>query len=256
MGFLSAKAVCAVCGNECGLNRFQIQNKEWCCPACFKAAGFNMLTPIRTMTAANIRATIEKRGEDQSALTQFCVTRQVPGLLCIDENSQQWYTPVGPGGKKHPRIHKFSDIIDFELLEDGNTITKGGLGQAVVGGVLFGGVGAIVGGVTGKKHGKSTCSNMQIKVTLNDMSEPTEYISLITSEVKKSSLLYKNMANQAQECLSLFQVICNTQSQPSAQPVASSIDVADEIMKFKQLLDAGAITQEEFDAKKKQLLGI
>lgn len=31
---------------------------------------------------------------------------------------------------------------------------------------------------------------------------------------------------------------------------------ADEIAKFKALLDAGAITQEEFDAKKKQLLGL
>lgn len=31
---------------------------------------------------------------------------------------------------------------------------------------------------------------------------------------------------------------------------------ADEILKFKQLLDCGAITQEEFDAKKKQLLGL
>ncbi|MGW8114034.1 SHOCT domain-containing protein [Caproicibacterium sp. NSD3] len=31
---------------------------------------------------------------------------------------------------------------------------------------------------------------------------------------------------------------------------------ADEIKKFKELLDSGAITQEEFDAKKKQLLGL
>ena len=31
---------------------------------------------------------------------------------------------------------------------------------------------------------------------------------------------------------------------------------ADEIKKYKQLLDMGAITQEEFDAKKKQLLGL
>ena len=31
---------------------------------------------------------------------------------------------------------------------------------------------------------------------------------------------------------------------------------ADELMKFKQLLDSGAITQEEYDAKKKQILGL
>lgn len=31
---------------------------------------------------------------------------------------------------------------------------------------------------------------------------------------------------------------------------------ADEIMKFKELLDSGVITQEEFDAKKKEILGV
>ena len=31
---------------------------------------------------------------------------------------------------------------------------------------------------------------------------------------------------------------------------------ADELKKFKELLDMGVITQEEFDAKKKQLLGL
>ncbi|WP_397544849.1 SHOCT domain-containing protein [Ruminococcus sp.] len=37
---------------------------------------------------------------------------------------------------------------------------------------------------------------------------------------------------------------------------AAAFSVADEIRKFKELLDIGAITQEEFDAKKKQLLGL
>lgn len=43
-------------------------------------------------------------------------------------------------------------------------------------------------------------------------------------------------------------------SSPQTAPQASSS--ADEIKKFKELLDSGVITQEEFDAKKKQLLGL
>lgn len=35
-----------------------------------------------------------------------------------------------------------------------------------------------------------------------------------------------------------------------------AISPADELKKFKELLDMGAITQEEFDAKKKQILGL
>ena len=33
-----------------------------------------------------------------------------------------------------------------------------------------------------------------------------------------------------------------------------TVDSADEILKFKELLDAGAITQEEFERKKKEIL--
>ena len=45
--------------------------------------------------------------------------------------------------------------------------------------------------------------------------------------------------------------------QPEAapeKPVNHSMDYIDEIKRLKELLDCGAITQEEFDAKKKQLL--
>ena len=41
----------------------------------------------------------------------------------------------------------------------------------------------------------------------------------------------------------------------SAVPSPAALDVVSEIKKYKELLDMGAITQEEFEAKKKQLLG-
>lgn len=44
------------------------------------------------------------------------------------------------------------------------------------------------------------------------------------------------------------------ENQPIQQVAPSS--AADEIKKFKELLDCGIITQEEFDVKKKQLLGL
>ncbi len=44
------------------------------------------------------------------------------------------------------------------------------------------------------------------------------------------------------------------QNQAVQQP--TTVSVADELKKFKELLDMGAITREEFDAKKKELLGL
>ncbi len=50
-------------------------------------------------------------------------------------------------------------------------------------------------------------------------------------------------------------------NQPATEPVktpapAQNVDVATEIKKYKELLDIGAITQEEYDAKKKLLLNL
>ena len=39
-------------------------------------------------------------------------------------------------------------------------------------------------------------------------------------------------------------------------PVVAAISPAEELKKFKELLDCGIITQEEFNAKKKELLGL
>jgi hypothetical protein len=46
----------------------------------------------------------------------------------------------------------------------------------------------------------------------------------------------------------------NATKAPSS--AANQVSSADELKKFKELLDAGAISQEEYDSKKKQLLGL
>ena len=43
---------------------------------------------------------------------------------------------------------------------------------------------------------------------------------------------------------------------PKEKTVINQVSEADELGKYKELLDKGVITQEEFDAKKKQLLGL
>ena len=43
---------------------------------------------------------------------------------------------------------------------------------------------------------------------------------------------------------------------PVPTPVATPVSTADEVIKYKQRLDMGAISQEEFDTLKKKLLGL
>lgn len=73
----------------------------------------------------------------------------------------------------------------------------------------------------------------------------------------ENSIILKNR-EQLNEALKIKKYIenCISEKKSSEKETANSISAADEILKFKQLLDIGAITEEEFEAKKKQLLGL
>lgn len=163
-----------------------------------------------------------------------------------------------PKGAFHSKIDdsfvfKYEEILDFEVIEDGNTVTKGGLGKALVGGAIFGVAGAIVGGTSKKTN--QICTQLQIKVKTKDSEHPVIYLNLINSSTKKDSWIYKQKSKQAQDIISKFKIIADKLSEGTETPSEKkSFSIADEIKKFKELLDSGAIPQEEFDKKKKELL--
>lgn len=251
MGFFDLKAVCAACENEVGLNRFRIANKEWVCPSCFKKIG-TLTKPITKMTIDDVRAAMAAQDANKIELEAFNPTKKIGAFIEFDDKLQKWLVPSGIfKTNKKSIVYNYSDIVDFELLEDGESISSGGLGRA-----LFGGVGAVVGGVTGKKSTKGICNSMKIKITVNDMNNPVVYVDLISSATKKGSMIYKACHNSAQECLSILQLICDKQSVGANTTNIIAGSNADEIKKYKNLLDEGILTQQEFDAKKKELLGI
>ena len=58
-------------------------------------------------------------------------------------------------------------------------------------------------------------------------------------------------------CFGVVRAGCNCAAPPAAPIVpeeSSTMDSVDELKKYKELADSGAITQEEFEAKKEQLL--
>ncbi len=70
--------------------------------------------------------------------------------------------------------------------------------------------------------------------------------------LSKSIYKYKAACKNAQEVLSMLNVITNQQAENNDR--GDTISSADEIKKYKELLDSGTITKEEYEAKKKQLL--
>ncbi len=67
-------------------------------------------------------------------------------------------------------------------------------------------------------------------------------------------IFQKKEYDQALELKEYIESVQAKQNNQTTEKVDSS--EADELIKFKQLADEGVITQEEFEAKKKQLLGL
>ena len=73
----------------------------------------------------------------------------------------------------------------------------------------------------------------------------------------ENSILFDSGKNQlTQEIVDYIERRRTEISKPQAATVVQAASSAEELKKFKELLDMGIITQEEFEAKKKQLLGL
>lgn len=169
----------------------------------------------------------------------------------MDAINKLWRCPTN-----QPYIFAYDEIISFELQQDVESITEGGLGSAVVSRVLFGGVGALVGSSVGSKKTRQEISEYRIKVVTKNPCAPEIFINFLTAgKIKSGSFLCKAYSKDAQKVLSMLSIIANEAANASV-PQNDSVNATDEIVKFKKLLDNGVITQEEFNAKKKQLLGI
>ena len=104
--------------------------------------------------------------------------------------------------------YNYKDVVDFELQIDGTTITKTDTGSAFARTLLYG---SIIGGSTAQRTNVDYCKKFQIKITVNNIEFPTEYIDFLKgsfySRISKSSRVYKIFLKQFDEILSIFKII-------------------------------------------------
>ena len=148
----------------------------------------------------------------------------------------------------------FSEIIGCEIIIDSEV--AGGVGRAIVGGAIAGGVVAIVGATTAKKH----ISTYQVVINRETIRSPQLVIDLINKNTKTDDPDYKNAVRFATGINSSIKAILSKKNSsnsapqnPQAEPPING-SVADELLKLKGLLDSGLLTQEEFDDQKQRVL--
>lgn len=236
--------ICPVCGGKLGLLNREKSADGLICASCsnffYSKLGFRAANQP-TATLADYWATLEQRRKvfketdsiyDGDAL--FVSIDKTNRLFCFGHR----------GGDKGPRmIYSFDEVAGYESdAPDDLTVTetKGGIGRAVIGAAVAGPVGAIVGTATAKtetRKGSRSKENVSIRFTLplGETSLPTTvYPGGMTAFLKRCKV---------------------SQEKPRVTDQVTS-STADELLKFKQLLDMGAITEAECNAKKAQLLGL
>ena len=165
--------------------------------------------------------------------------------ISIDETHRYFLFGRGKGNNQEKVVYSFDEVDSYEYITiKGETVTrkKGVLTRAVVGGMLAGAAGAVIGGATAGSVTETTPDRTKIRVHLNT----------IAGKVCETSANYPypmGFTDFLDRCI--YGDSCNNEQQ---QTVAHS--TADEILKYKSLLDNGIISEEEFQAKKTQLLGL
>ncbi len=251
---------CAVCGKKMGFfNGKVILKNGYVCNHCWDTKGLgkriDYMTESRNYTAQQIREMVQVVNNVPSCAANFNGNTLTADLVQLDDSSQTVQVITKAGINSAKEYIKYNQIVNFELLEDGETITKGGLGSAVVGGALFGVGGAVAGAILGTKKTKAVCKSLQLRISVRDYYKKVIVVNYIELATKYTSMTYKQMFEQAQKAVGELQVaVASTQRNATKQ--ATNGSMADEIAKLNQLKEQGILTEEEFASARKKLLGI
>lgn len=172
-------------------------------------------------------------------------------LLLVDNKHKKW---IVCSGGQHSAPYNFTDLNDYEVYEDGDSIVKGRAGSTLVGGALFGGVGAIAGAARSRPV-KRICSQMELRLYVNDIQNPVITIPLLFNKVETTSLLYKQAIEKAKLATATLSFIINdTESQEPSPKTAELPSIDSKIRSLKKLKDDGLITDAEYEDKRKALI--
>ena len=182
---------------------------------------------------------------EQEEFSKIFYANRTVSLIEIDDKNHLFMF-----GKKLSYIFKFSDILSYDVKVNGTTQIKGGGAGALIGGSLFGVTGAVVGNALSTKQAKESIDNVTVVISLNKIDYPVLTINCGTA------INYANKIATAVEQMIEISNRENTTPQKSLKTNDSTLDDITKIREFKKLFDEGILTEEEFIAKKKQILGI
>ncbi len=232
--------------------------------------GFAFVAGIVIAIVQGINTSEKKKGMllEIEKLDDFEVSQQIMGNdgesgLAIDEIRHKFCLIKQEYGTISTKIYTYKDLLETEILEDGLSISKTArgsqLGGMLIGGLALGGVGAIIGGLSGKKNQIDKVSSIDLKIVVNDTKSPMFLINFLkhSDGYKKDSFIYKTSIQTIREWNSLMAVLikkADEEDKNTKDKETNNVSIADEIIKLKKLLEEGLLSEKEFEQQKNKLL--
>lgn len=201
--------------------------------------------------------------------TDFSATQKIMGCdgnsgVAIDEVREKIGLISNELNQASIRIISYRDLLSSEIFEDNSTITKTSrssqLGGALIGGVALGGVGAIIGGLSGRTKTSVKIKHVALRLTINDTLNPIHDITFQNVEGNKGGLIHAPAMTKARHWHGLCEVLIKRadieymNSNPQIAKAIPQTYVADELKKLAELQSAGVLSAEEFQQQKALLL--
>lgn len=268
MGLFNKPIVtCGICGREVGAKEKRWNTKDgFLCPDCQKPFGIlngskafvrysNEQLKEMKVNRENLNNLLAKNRELYNSFTK---TRIIENTLFIDDTQEKWYLNSGKNGVIDingnipvPFVFDFSDVLGVYTALGGKTIKstsstrkEKGVRNAIAGSLIAGNTGALLGVMLSKSTTITQATEIQnvyVNVIIDTTQEPISMPYPNENAAEKVRLVLASMIKDAIE---------------ESSQTDNRISSADEIRKFKTLLEDGIITEEEFIAKKKQLLNL
>jgi hypothetical protein len=201
-------------------------------------------------------------------LTDFSASQKIMGCdgasgFAIDEGRKKIGLITNQLNVVSIRVVSYRDLISSEIFEDGSTITRTSrnsqLGGALIGGIALGGIGAIIGGLSGNTRTSGKIKRVDLRLIVNDTQKPVHDVTFQNLEGNAGGLIHQAALNQARHWHSLCEVLIKRADIEDKELLAPQIDarlsVADELKKLADLLSSGVLSSEEFQKQKTVLLG-
>ncbi len=279
MGLFS-KQECVLCGGKAGmLTRVKLVNGDYICGDCRDRMSANV-SGIGDMTLEEVEEQIRiKEENDRRFNEEFNVTRRFDfdsrhPMMAVDDDTGEFAILTD----KKPDIYSFDQVISYNVDLNTRALTeeerkkKPGSGS-----VLFDVVDFFLSDDFGTRFPdlprcprdrKVSSMYFDIHFGPNPFNTEKLHIDMMPGWLNSEGDIEKAYicANEMYQCLKEYKNGTRTASNEDSmdraafsggdQSVAAAGDVAEQLKKMKELLDMGILTPEEFDAKKRQILGI